>query len=65
MLLEEEGERVRVYTGLAMRMRLVRILGPARALRMAQSELREDGSPSEASDTPPPLSSHPSAGVVC
>ena len=28
MLLEIEGERVRVFTGLAMRWRLVQILGP-------------------------------------
>ena len=43
MLLEAEGERVRVYTGLAIRMRLVRILGPARALRVAQLVARFGG----------------------
>jgi len=43
MLLEAEGERVRVYTGLAMRMRLVRILGPARAWRVAQLVARFGG----------------------
>ncbi len=43
MLLEEEGERVRVYTGLAMRMQLVRVLGPARALRVAQLVARFGG----------------------
>ncbi len=36
MLLEIEGEHVRVFTGLAMRMRLLQILGPVRALRVAQ-----------------------------
>ena len=37
MLLEIEGERIRVFTGLAMRMRLLQILGPARALRVARA----------------------------
>ena len=43
MLLEQEGERVRVYTGLAMRIRLIQILGPARALRVAQLVARFGG----------------------
>jgi hypothetical protein len=37
MLVEVEGERVRVLAGLAMRMRLLQILGPLRALRVAQA----------------------------
>jgi hypothetical protein len=37
MLAEVEGERVRVLAGLAMRMRLLQILGPVRALRVAQA----------------------------
>lgn len=37
MLVEVEGERVRVLAGLAMRMRLLQILGPVRALRVAQA----------------------------
>jgi len=43
MLVEIEGERVRVFTGLAMRARLVRVLGPARALRVAQAVARHGG----------------------
>ena len=37
MLLEIEGEHIRVFTGLAMRWRLVQVLGPVRALRAAQA----------------------------
>jgi hypothetical protein len=36
MLVEVRGERVRVYTGLKMRSRLVTGLGPRRAVRVAQ-----------------------------
>ncbi len=43
MLLEEEGKRVRVYAGLGMRMRLIRVLGPARAWRVAQLVARFGG----------------------
>ena len=43
MRLEIEGERVRVFTGLAMRWRLVQVLGPARALRVAQAVARHSG----------------------
>jgi hypothetical protein len=43
MLLEIERERVRVFAGLAMRMRLLQILGPARALRVAQAVARMGG----------------------
>ena len=43
MLLEIEGEHVRVFTGLAMRMRLLRILGPVRALRVARLVARHGG----------------------
>ncbi len=43
MLLEIEGERIRVFTGLSMRWRLVQILGPARALRVAQAVARHGG----------------------
>ncbi|GBC78604.1 hypothetical protein HRbin08_02100 [bacterium HR08] len=43
MLLEIEGERIRVFTGLAMRMRLLQLLGPARALRVAQAVARFGG----------------------
>jgi predicted DCC family thiol-disulfide oxidoreductase YuxK len=43
MLLEIEGERVRVFTGLAMRWRLVQLLGPVRALRVAQVVARHGG----------------------
>jgi predicted DCC family thiol-disulfide oxidoreductase YuxK len=37
MLVEIEGERVRVLVGLAMRARLVQVLGPVRAWRLAQA----------------------------
>jgi hypothetical protein len=40
MLVEIDGERVRVFAGLAMRMRLLQILGPVRALRVAQAVAR-------------------------
>ena len=43
MLVEIEGERARVFAGLAMRMRLLQILGPARALRVAQAVARMGG----------------------
>jgi hypothetical protein len=43
ILLEVEGERVRVFTGLAMRWRLVQVLGPVRALRVAQAVARMGG----------------------
>ncbi|WP_448601260.1 hypothetical protein [Thermoflexus hugenholtzii] len=43
MLLEVEGERVRVFAGLAMRARLVQVLGPVRALRVAQAVARHGG----------------------
>jgi predicted DCC family thiol-disulfide oxidoreductase YuxK len=43
MLLEIEGEQVRVFTGLAMRWRLVQVLGPARAWRVAQAVARFGG----------------------
>jgi hypothetical protein len=43
MLVEIEGERARVFAGLAMRMRLLQILGPVRALRMAQAVARMGG----------------------
>jgi hypothetical protein len=43
MLVEIEGERVRVFTGLAMRWRLVQVLGPVRALRVAQAVARMGG----------------------
>ena len=43
MLVEIEGERVRVFTGLAMRWRLVQVLGPVRALRAAQAVTRMGG----------------------
>ncbi len=43
MLLEIEGERIRVFTGLTMRLRLVQILGPARALRVARVVARHGG----------------------
>ncbi|RMH39426.1 MAG: hypothetical protein D6694_11240 [Gammaproteobacteria bacterium] len=36
MLLEVDGDRWRVYAGIGMRARLVRVLGPRRALRLAQ-----------------------------
>jgi len=43
MLLEIEGERVRVFGGLGMRARLVQVLGPVRALRVAQAVARFGG----------------------
>ncbi|MDT7885309.1 MAG: hypothetical protein RQ891_10715 [Thermoflexus sp.] len=43
MLLEIEGEQIRVFTGLAMRWRLVQVLGPARAWRVAQAVARFGG----------------------
>ena len=43
MLVEIEGERVRVSAGLAMRARLVQVLGPVRALRVAQAVARMGG----------------------
>jgi predicted DCC family thiol-disulfide oxidoreductase YuxK len=44
MLVEVEGERVRVLAGLSLRARLVQVLGPAQALRMTQLTLA--GAPS-------------------
>ena len=43
MLVEVEAARVRVWAGLAMRMRLLQILGPVRALRAAQAVARHGG----------------------
>ena len=43
MLLEVEGERVRVLAGLGRRARLVQVLGPVRALRVAQAVARHGG----------------------
>ena len=43
MLVEIEGERVRVFAGLGMRARLVQVLGPVRALRVAQAVARHGG----------------------
>jgi predicted DCC family thiol-disulfide oxidoreductase YuxK len=43
MLVEIEGERVRVLVGLAMRARLVQVLGPVRALRLARAVARMGG----------------------
>jgi hypothetical protein len=43
MLLEIEGEHVRVFTGLGMRMRWLQLLGPVRALRVAQAVARHGG----------------------
>ena len=43
MLLEIEGERVRVFTGLGMRARLVQVLGPVRALQVAQAVAQMGG----------------------
>ena len=43
MIVEIEGERVRVFTGLSMRARLVQVLGPVRALRVAQAVARMGG----------------------
>jgi hypothetical protein len=39
MLVEIEGERVRVLAGLSLRARLVQVLGPAQALRVTQLTL--------------------------
>jgi hypothetical protein len=36
MLVEIEGERVRIFAGLSLRARLVQVLGPVRALRLAR-----------------------------
>jgi hypothetical protein len=44
MLVEVEGERVRVLAGLSLRARLVQVLGPAQALRVTQLTLA--GAPS-------------------
>jgi hypothetical protein len=44
MLVEIEGERVRVLAGLSLRARLVQVLGPAQALRVTQLTLA--GAPS-------------------
>jgi hypothetical protein len=43
MLLEIEGEQAQVYAGLRMRARLVQVLGPVRALRVAQAVARLGG----------------------
>ena len=43
MLVEIEGERVRIFAGLSLRARLVQILGPVRALRVAQAVARMGG----------------------
>jgi hypothetical protein len=43
MLVEIEGERVRVFAGLGMRARLVQVLGPVRALRVARAVARMGG----------------------
>ena len=43
MPLEIEGKHVRVFTGLAMCWRLVQVLGPVRALRVAQAVARMGG----------------------
>jgi predicted DCC family thiol-disulfide oxidoreductase YuxK len=43
MLVEIEGERVRVLAGLALRARLVQILGPVRTWRVAQAVARMGG----------------------
>ena len=43
MLLEVEGEQVRVLAGLGMRARLVQVLGPVRALRVARLVARMGG----------------------
>ncbi|WP_448605331.1 hypothetical protein [Thermoflexus hugenholtzii] len=43
MLVEIEGERVRVWAGLSLRARLVQVLGPIRALRVAQTVARMGG----------------------
>jgi hypothetical protein len=44
MLVEVEGERVRIFAGLSLRARLVQVLGPAQALRVTQLTLA--GAPS-------------------
>jgi len=43
MLVEMEGERVRIFAGLALRARLVQVLGPVRAVRVAQAVARLGG----------------------
>jgi len=43
MLVEIEGERVRIFAGLSLRARLVQVLGPVRALRVAQAVARMGG----------------------
>jgi hypothetical protein len=43
MLVEIEGERVRIFAGLSLRARLVQVLGPVRALRVAQAVARHGG----------------------
>jgi hypothetical protein len=43
MLVEIEGEQVRVFAGLSLRARLVQVLGPVRALRVAQAVARMGG----------------------
>jgi hypothetical protein len=37
MLVEIDGERVRIFAGLSLRARLVQVLGPVRALRVARA----------------------------
>ena len=43
MLVEIEGEWVRIFAGLSLRARLVQVLGPVRALRLAQVVARHGG----------------------
>ena len=43
MLVEIEGEWVRIFAGLSLRARLVQVLGPVRALRVAQAVARHGG----------------------
>jgi hypothetical protein len=43
MLVEIEGERVRIFAGLSLRARLVQVLGPVRASRVAQAVARHGG----------------------
>jgi hypothetical protein len=43
MLVEIKGERVRIFAGLSLRARLVKVLGPVRALRVAQAVARMGG----------------------
>jgi len=43
MLVEIEGERVRIFAGLSLRARLVQVLGPVRAWRVAQAVARMGG----------------------